>query len=50
MAHALLDDHWPTVRWLVCVLYAHRLPVTVPGPVVMRLIETASPAERGTRA
>ncbi len=41
MAHALLDDHWTAVRRLVRVLCAHRLPVTLPGPVVTRLIETA---------
>jgi len=41
MAHALLDDHWPAVRGLVRVVCARRLPVTLPGPVVTRLIETA---------
>jgi len=39
MAHALLDDHWPAVRRLVRELCAHPLPLTLPGPVVTRLIE-----------
>ena len=39
-AHAFLDEHWPAVRRLVEVLCARPLRVTLPGPVVTRLIET----------
>jgi hypothetical protein len=41
MAHALVDAHWPAVKRLVEALCRHRLPVTLPGPVVTRLIERA---------
>lgn len=44
MANALLDDHRPAVRQLVRVLCAHPLAVTLPGPVMTRLIETALPS------
>jgi len=42
MGYALIDAQWPAVRRLVRVLCARRLPVTLPGPVVTRLIETTT--------
>jgi hypothetical protein len=48
MAHALVDAQWPSVRRLVRVLCARRLPVRLPRPVVTRLIE--STPEDKTRA
>lgn len=42
MAQAFLDGHWPAVHRLVRVLFACRLPVTLTGPVVTRLIESTS--------
>jgi hypothetical protein len=44
LAYALVDDHWPAVRRLVEALCRHRLPVSLPGSVVTRLIESASGA------
>jgi hypothetical protein len=41
MAHALVDAEWDAVRRLVRVLCARRLPVTLPGSLVTRLIRAA---------